>query len=32
MDPKSPLGVTTRYARIGVALNKTERPVVYSIC
>jgi hypothetical protein len=32
VDPKSPLGVTTRYARMGVALNKTDRPIVYSIC
>ena len=31
-DPKGPLGVQTRYATMGVALNKTGRPIVYSIC
>jgi hypothetical protein len=31
-DPKGPTGVRTRYAAMGVALNKTGRPIVYSIC
>ena len=31
-SPASPEGVTTRYARMGVALNRTNRPIVYSIC
>ena len=31
-NPTSPTGVQTRYARMGVALNKTARPIVYSIC
>jgi alpha-galactosidase len=31
-DPKGAKGVQTRYARMGEALNKTGRPIVYSIC
>lgn len=31
-NPTSAYGVQTRYARMGVALNKTARPIVYSIC
>ena len=31
-EPTGPTGVQTRYARMGAALNRTGRPIVYSIC